>query len=499
VRDRRRKMKFEFLDRDQVEAIHLASLDILENAGATFLSARAQRILGEAGAIVNPKNGNVRIPGSLVKEALRKCPATFHLYARNPKHDLQIGGRNQYMTCGGEYPYILDLESGARRLALFSDLVPLIKVTDALENISVGGSYMIAPSDIPEQYRHIERSVLHYKYTSKTTHWDTEGYIGGSDELGAIHNLELAATVAGGMENLSKRPVGTSSICPSSPMIYDGGLTDDIIEYARHGVPVLIEPMDNAGATSPNTLAGSLLQTNATVLAGLVLVQLVKACNPVVYGSIPVNLDLRTVIPAVGCPETALRCAGGAEMAKHYGIPSAMSGGVSDSKTPDVQAGFESALTMLTTVLAGANWIRVVAGALEYHFTASLEMLVIHDEIFGMARRIADGMEVNEDTLAKSLIKKIAPLHGHFIGERHTLQHIDSDRYLPKLCDKRTRAQWEKAGSKDLVQVARERVKEIFATHEPDPLPKDVENELDAKKTEIVKRLTRSALPIHGP
>jgi len=130
-------MKFEFLDHNQTETIHLASLNILENAGATFLSARAQRVLGDAGAIVNSLNGNVRIPASLVKESLKKCPGTFRLYARNPKQDLQIGGSNQYMTCGGEYPYILDLESGARRLALSSDLVPLIKVTDALDNISV--------------------------------------------------------------------------------------------------------------------------------------------------------------------------------------------------------------------------------------------------------------------------------------------------------------------------------------------------------------------------
>ena len=482
-------MKIEFLDRNITETIHSASLDILENAGATFLSARAQKILSDAGASVNGENGNIKIPASLIKESLRRCPMIFRLYARNPRHDLQIGGSNQYMTCGGEYPYILDLDSGARRPARSIDLIPLIRVADALDNISVGGSYMVAPSDIPEQCRHIERSVLHYKHTSKTTHWDTEGYMGNSGELGATHNLELAAIVAGGMENLSKKPIGTASICPTSPIIYDGGLTDDMIEFARHNVPILIEPMDNAGATSPNTLAGSLLQTNATVLAGLVLVQLVAPGNPVVYGSIPVNLDLRTIIPAVGCPETALRCAGGAEMAKYYGLPSAMSGGVSDSKIPDVQAGFESALTMLTAMLAGANWIRVVAGALEYHFTASFEMLVIHDEMFGMAKRIARGMDVNEDTLAVSMIKKIASARGHFMAERHTLDHISSERYLPKLCDKRTRAQWENSGSKDLAQVARERVREILATHQTDPLPRDIEKDLDAKKTEILKRL----------
>jgi trimethylamine--corrinoid protein Co-methyltransferase len=179
-------------------------------------------------------------------------------------------------------------------------------------------------------------------------------------------------------------------------------------------------------------------------------------------------------------------------MAKYYGIPSAMSGGVSDSKLPDIQAGFESALSMLTTVLAGANWTRVVAGALEYHFTASYEMLVIHDEMFGMTLRIARGMEINEDTMATSLIKAIAPIGGHYMAEKHTLDHITSERYLPKISDKHTRGDWEKAGSKDLAQVARERVKQILATHQPDPpLPKDIERELDTTKTQIEKRLAK--------
>ena len=486
-------MKFELLERNETDAIHQASLDILENAGATFLTAQTQKILAEAGATVDAKTGNVKIPPSLVKETLQKCPNEFRLYARNRKHDLILGGKHQYMTCGGEYPYILDLESGARRTAVFGDLPSIITVTDALDNISVGGSYMVAPSDLPEEYRHIERGALHYKFTTKVTHWDTEGYIGRSGELGSTHNLELAAVVAGGMDELRKRPVGTASICPSSPIIYDKGLTDDAINFAKHGVPILVEPMDNTGATSPNTLAGSLVQTNATVLAGVVLLQLVNPGNPIVYGSIPISLELRTGIPAAGCPETAIRCAGGAQMAAYYGIPSAMSGGVTDSKVPDIQAGFESALAMLTTVLAGANWTRVVAGALEYHFTASHAMLVIHDEMFGLALRIARGMEVNEDTMATSLIKSIAPLGGHYMAEKHTLDHIASERYLPKISDKHTRGDWEKAGSKDLAEVAREYAKQIIATHQPDPpLAKDVERELDATKTQIEKRLAKT-------
>jgi trimethylamine--corrinoid protein Co-methyltransferase len=485
-------MKLELLEPSQKDAIHQASLDILENAGATFLTPRAQEVLAAAGATVNSKTGNVKIPPSLVKETLQKCPNDFRLYGRNPKHDLLLGGSNQYMTCGGEYPYILDLKSGVRRPAVLGDLPSLVTVTDSLENISVGGSYMVAPSDVPEEYRHIERGALHYKYTTKTTHWDTEGYIGRSGELGSTHNLELAAVIAGGLDELRKKPLGTASICPSSPLIFDVGLTDDAINFAKHGVPTLIEPMDNTGATSPNTLAGSLVQTNATVLAGIALIQLVNPGNPIVYGSIPVNMELRTGISAAGCPETAIRCAGAAQMAAYYGVPSAMSGGVSDSKVPDIQAGFESALTMLTTVLAGANWVRVVAGALEYHFTASYEMLVIHDEMFGMALRIARGMKINEDTMATSLIKAIAPLGGHYMAEKHTLNHIAGERYVPKISDKHTRGDWEKAGSRDLAEVAREQVKQILATHKPDPpLPKDIEKELESTKTQIEKRLAK--------
>jgi trimethylamine--corrinoid protein Co-methyltransferase len=486
-------MKLELLEPGQKDAIHQASLDILENAGATFLTPRAQETFERAGAAVNRKTGNVKIPVSLVKETLQKCPSEFRLYGRNSKHDLILGGKNQYMTCGGEYPYILDLESGARRPAILDDLRSITTVTDALENISVGGSYMIAPSDLPEEYRHIERGALHYKYTTKTTHWDTEGYIGNSGELGSTHNLELASIVAGSEDELRKKPIGTASICPSSPLIFDVGLTDDAINFAKHGVPILIEPMDNTGATSPNTLAGSLVQTNATVLAGIALIQLVNPGNPIVYGSIPVSLELRTGIAAAGCPETAIRCAGGAQMASHYGVPSAMSGGVSDSKIPDVQAGYESALGLLTTVLAGANWTRVVAGALEYHFTASYEMLVIHNEMFGMALRIAHGMDINEDTMATSLIKTIAPLGGHYMAERHTIDHIPTERYLPTISDKRTRGDWEKAGSKTLAETAKERAKEILATHRPDPpLPKDVEKQLDATRLQIEKRLART-------
>jgi trimethylamine--corrinoid protein Co-methyltransferase len=178
-------------------------------------------------------------------------------------------------------------------------------------------------------------------------------------------------------------------------------------------------------------------------------------------------------------------------MARYYGIPCAISGGVSDAKIPDAQAGYESALTMITAILAGANWIRTVAGGLESHMSACYEMMVIHDEIFGMAKRIARGIEVNDDTLAASLIKRIGPARGNYLGERHTLEYLRTERYLPKISDRNVRKVWERAGSKSLREIAREKAKQILETHHPQPLGPDVRKELDAKAEEIEKRILK--------
>jgi trimethylamine--corrinoid protein Co-methyltransferase len=193
-------------------------------------------------------------------------------------------------------------------------------------------------------------------------------------------------------------------------------------------------------------------------------------------------------------PENDNTCVAATQMAKFYGLPSQSWSGVSDSKVIDVQAGYESALGLLSTLLAGAN--RVVGGPLEYHYAASFEMVVIHDEIFGMAKRMAEGIEVNEETMAVPLIKKIAPLAatkagGHYMAEKHTLKHAKKERCIPKISDKTAREIWEKASSKDLRQVARERVKEILAKHVPEPPPPDILKELEKKAEEIKKRILK--------
>jgi trimethylamine--corrinoid protein Co-methyltransferase len=475
-------MRLEVFDHNQVQAVNQASLDILENAGATFLSANARRIFANAGATVDESRQNVRIPSYLVKELIKNVPNTLQFYGTDPSRTLEIGGTKQYMTCGGHYQYVLDLEKGNRRPGIRTDVENLTRLGDALENISVA-SGMVRANDVPEEILHVEDTVIHWKNTSKP------GYIYGETAEAARDSIELLRIIAGGEAELRKKPVGTAAVCPSSPLMYDTKLTDFLTEVAQAGLPVLLLAMDNSGATSPVTLAGTITQTNAVLLAGICLVQIIQKGGPVLYGSIPLALDQRTGLPSVGSPEQALLSAGNAQMARYYGFPSAISAGVSDSKIPDIQAGYESALTMIAAMLAGANWIRTVAGALESHTSACYEMLVIHDEMFGMAERIARGIEVSDQTLATSLIKKVAPARGNYLGERHTLDFLRQERYLPKLSDRSTRNVWEKGGSKSLREVARAKAKEILGTHWPKPLAPETERELDKKAEEIRKRV----------
>jgi trimethylamine--corrinoid protein Co-methyltransferase len=203
-------------------------------------------------------------------------------------------------------------------------------------------------------------------------------------------------------------------------------------------------------------------------------------------------MDFRTGIASVGCPEEALHCVAATQMARHYGLPSMIWSGISDSKIVDVQAGYESALCLLPTLLAGAN--RLVCGALESYNSACYESVVIEDEIFGMAKRMAEGIEVNEATMAVPLISKIAPLAatkmgGHFMAEKHTLGYAEKERYIPKISDKRTRETWVKTGSKTLTQVAKERVHEILAKHEPESPASDILRDMNKKAEEIKQRI----------
>ena len=302
-----------------------------------------------------------------------------------------------------------------------------------------------------------------------------------------MDTIRLASIVAGGEEELKKRPMLLGFHNPVSPLQHSKELTEGLMVYAKYKQPVSIAPEAQAGATAPITLAGLLTQQNAEVLSGITIAELTNPGTPVLYGAVSVPLDMKTGNIALGAIEVGLINAAAAQLARYYGLPSRGTGGTTDSKIPDIQAGFEKAATLLMAASAGINFIYDAAGALESTLTASFEQAVIDNEICGMVARALRGIDVNDETLAIDVIENVGP-GGQYLSQKHTLKHLKKEQYIPKIIKREKREDWERAGSKDLWKVAREEAKKILKEHQPEPLDKDIEKELKRTIKEIEKR-----------
>jgi len=313
---------------------------------------------------------------------------------------------------------------------------------------------------------------------------------GSLSVVGARYQIEIATAIAGGREELRRRPIVSAIQSPISPLAFEGGLIEAAMEFARAGIPVAFMAMPLMGETAPATAAGILVVSNAESLASLVISEFASSGSPVVYASAAGGIDFRTGGATVGTPEYSIVQMGCAQLARGYNLPSEICGGGSDSKLPDIQAGFERAMSLTTSILTGADIITGLGGLNAANLMCP-ELLIIDDEIIEAALRITHGLEVNDDTLALDVIGKVGP-GGHFLGEKHTLEHYKTETWLPKISDKGTFETWAKMGSKPMDKVAKEKVKEILATHKPEPIPGNTEKEISKilrrAETELLKK-----------
>ena len=464
------------LSKDELIHIHNSALEILENPGLVVLSKRALGILEKAGANVDYKGNSVTIPSHIVKEALKKAPKTIKYCARNPKYDITLEKKKTYFTTDGYGVFIKDLETGERRSSTKEDLAQWARLADYLSRIHVFWP-SVMPTDLPDQLQRIYALVTSLNNTEK--HF--EGY--AIDAREAQYEIEIAAAVVGGKEELRKRPIISAVQCPVAPLKFEGGLTDAVIEFSKAGIPVVPLSMPAAGQTGPATLAGTLIVTCAEILGSLIISELANPGAPVLFGACPGNIDFRTG-SMVTSPEYGLVNTGLAQLARYYDLPSEICGGCSFSKVVDAQAAYERVLTLVPAILAGPDLV-LGMGGLDEAKTMAPELLVIDNEILGSILRIVDGFDVNDETSALGLIRKVGP-GGHFLAQRHTVDHI-KDHWMPELSDRKSYEAWEKAGAKDIAKVAKEKVKEILATHRPKPIPKDVHEEI----SQIVKRFEK--------
>lgn len=472
--------RFKVFSESEIKDVHEATIYLLEKIGIKIHNKTARQILKDHGAVVDDETIIVKIPRTMVEEAIDKAPSKVILCGREEKNDLILEGSNVYLGTGGTVLNTLDLDSGKKRLTGVADVAGYAKLTDALDNIAffVINCY---PNDVKEEEVDINRFFHALKNTSKHV-------MGGIYTMHGLKSvIEMAEIIAGSKKKLLERPFVSFITLMMSPLLMEITYTDFLIEVARYGLPLATPSEPLAGANSPVTLAGTIALNNAESLGGLTLTQLINPGTPTLYGSTSSIMDMRTGTYMAGNVESALINAGCAQLAQYYRIPMYGTGGMSDSKTVDAQAGFESANTAMVVALAGCNYIHDAFGLLEFCTTLSYEKMVVDNDSVGMVLRAVKGVEVSETTLALEVIKEVGP-GGHFLDHQHTVQHVRNEFYFPSLSDRQQRSIWEEKGSKDACTRAHENARHILETHKPLGFNEDMEKLLREKYRGIKQR-----------
>jgi len=480
-----------FLSPEQIYDIHVSTLDLLDHVGVQVESKEALKLLNDMGASVDLKTRRARIGPDLVSEAIKKTPSSFVLHARNPKRTLRIENDRVYFMPGGLTTAVISLE-GNRRPATLNDVADLTRLYDYLEyvDVSAGGVF---PTDIPESSHHVHVYLTKLENTDKVTYYSyfARGRIVAQDLI------KMASIVAGGLEELRRKPSLMGWENPVSPLSHGEAQTEMVLEFARLGLPIHIGPAIQAGATGPVSLAGVLVQQNAEVLSGLVIAQAAAEPGrrpPIIYGAVPALADMRYGSVVYGAAEPALMNVASVQLARYYGLVCRGNGGTSESKTTDAQAGYESGITLLMAALAGVNLLtNASGGSLEPGVGAtSYEKAVIDNDISGMVSRILQGITVSDETLATDVIGRVGP-GGHFLTQEHTRRLFEKEHFVPRLSDRRSPESWAKAGAKDIRVVARERANQILKEHVPAPLDKTIRDELLAVVKDVERRELKRA------
>ncbi len=457
------------LKEDDVHRIHAASLTVLERTGIEVFASEAREIFRAAGARVDDDRNRVYIPRAMVEDALSTAQNEVVLYGRDPKHNLNLGGQRVYMGTGGAAVKVLDLDTQQARESTLADVAQIGRLVDALDNIHFYLRACVA-RDIPIEYLDLN---TYYAAIANTTKHVT-GNCFTVDSLRDV--IEMAAMIAGSVQALRERPfISFITSWTVSPLRFAPETVEVLTEIVRQEMPVFLSSAPQAGATSPAALAGTLVQINAEELSGITYCQLVKPGTPVILGYVPSVADLRTGNFVGGAAEFGLMNSAVAQMGQFYNLPVYNSSGLSDSKVPDVQAGYEKGITGLAAALAGSNYIHHSAGFLESMLTVAYEQYVIDDDINGAVMRAVRGIEVNDETLSLDLIDEVCRGEGHYLGTQQSLEMMNSEYYYPHTGDRQNRDLWEMAGALDMRERARQQAKEILHSHQPEPIPPEID------------------------
>jgi trimethylamine--corrinoid protein Co-methyltransferase len=460
--------KVELLSEEGLSLIEENAETILEEIGIEFREdEEALAMFKDAGADIDGER--VRFPRGLARKLISTAPASFTQLARNPERSVEIGGDNTVFAPVYGPPFVYDIEKG-RRYAELNDFQNFVKLSYMTPAMHHSGGTVCEPVDVPVNKRHLDMVYAHLRYSDKP-------FMGSVTAPERAEDTVEMARIVFGAEVVDSNAVVINLINANSPMTYDGMMLGALKVYARANQGTVISPFILSGAMAPVTVAGVMAQTLAEAMAGMAFAQLCRPGAPVVFGSFASSMSMQTGAPTFGTPEPALALFGLAALARRLGVPYRGGGSLTASKLPDAQAAYESAQTLLPTVLAGTNFVLHSAGWLEGGLAAGYEKFVMDGDQLGMMQVLANGYDLTDNGQAVDAMREVGP-GKHYLGCAHTQANFETAFYRSKVADNSSYEQWQADGSKDAAARANGLWKSMLERYEMPAMDLDVDEAL---------------------
>ena len=463
--------------KEEMTRIHDAAMEILSEIGIAFHDEEACEIFKKHGAKV--EGTVVRIDEKMVLEAIEKAPSRFRLTARNPERSVWIGENDFVLVPGYGAPFVITPE-GEQRLGTLEDYNNFCKLVQTSKYLDMNGFLMVEPSDLPPESAHLDMMLSSIILCDRP-------FMGSPLSRQASKDaIEMAGILFGGKEKIAETPVMLPIISVLAPLQYSEEMAGSLIEFARAGQPLLVASLVMAGSSGPVTLGGVLALQNAEILAGLVLAQLVRPGIPYIYGATSCPIDMKTGALAIGAPENAMLVNATAQMAKFYNLPSRSGGALTDAHFPDIQAGMESAMSLIEAVSTGINFVLHACGILGSFMEMSFEKFLIDEDLCGMVKKMHQPIEVTDDTIDLPMIKNVG-IGGHYLTQPKTFQLCRTEFFIPDVIKRQSYDSWKNTGKKRLDQEASEALaRRLEAYQKPDIDPaieRDLVKFVEARKS----------------
>jgi trimethylamine---corrinoid protein Co-methyltransferase len=459
-----------FLGEQDKKKIYEAALEIIEQTGQQLLHEGALQLLREAGCTVEGEN-RVKIPRQLVERAIESAPNSVRVFNRKGELAMDLGGRRAYFGTGSDLMWTVESDNLTRRRTSLEDIKTAARVSDALANIDFIMSFA-HPHELPPQGAYLAS----FEAMATNSIKPIVNTADGRKDLAAM--WEISKILRGGEKELREKPYWVQYAEPISPLKHIFSSVDKLMFCAETGSPVIYSPAPIAGSTAPMTIAGHVVQGLAECFFGLVIHQLTAKGAPFLMGIGAAVLDMATSQCSYNAPEYLMSYMAMVEMSNYLDIPNWGYAGTSDSQIPDMQAVYEAGLETFMAAMVGSNLNHDI-GYLDFGLTGSLEMIVIVDEIIDQVRRMQQGIPVTDDTCAVKVIGEGA-VQGQFLTHPHTLKHLRTVQWRPKLLTRPGHEKWVQDGATSLVDRARQRLQTILASHKTDSLNQETINAISA-------------------